>query len=197
VPHRYDVVVIAASAGGLQAISRVLAPLPRGFAAAVLVVQHLDPFRESFLADILARCTEMAVKQAEDGERILPGVVYVAPPDHHLLVTPQGTVSLTHTDFVHFLRPSADLLFDSVAARYKTKVIAVALSGTGSDGAVGVRAIKSRGGLVIAQDEHTSQFFGMPRAAIATGCADRVLPLERIGEVLRQLVGERRDEGRK
>lgn len=184
----FDVVALAASAGGLTALSRVLADLPAHLPAAILVVQHLDPHHRSLMADILGRRTALRVKQAEEGDRYLPGAVYVAPPDRHLLVNPDGTLSLSRTELVHFVRPSADLLFESVAATSKQRAIAVVLTGTGVDGTMGVRAIKRMGGTVIAQNEQTSEFFGMPSAAIQTGCADFILPLDEIPKALLALV---------
>jgi two-component system chemotaxis response regulator CheB len=109
-----------------------------------------------------------------------PDHVYLAPPDEHLLINGDGTVTLTHTELVNFVRPSADLLFESVAAAYGERAIAVVLTGTGHDGSLGVTAIKQRGGTVIAQDESSSEFFGMPSAAIRTGAVDFVLPLDEI-----------------
>lgn len=184
----FDVVALAASAGGLTALSRVLADIPAHLPAAILVVQHLDPHHRSLMADILGRRTALRVKQAEEGDRYLPGAVYVAPPDRHLLVNPDGTLSLSRTELVHFVRPSADLLFESVAATSKQRAIAVVLTGTGVDGTMGVRAIKRMGGTVIAQNEQTSEFFGMPSAAIQTGCADFILPLDEIPKALLALV---------
>ena len=128
------------------------------------------------------------MKQAEDGDRIEPGTVYIAPPDNHLLANADGSLSLTQTELVHFVRPSADLLFESVAASFRDRAIAVVLTGSGADGAMGVRAIKKMGGTVIAQDEETSEFFAMPSAAIATGQVDFVLPLEEIRPALVTLV---------
>jgi len=184
----FDVVALAASAGGLTALSRVLTDLPADFPAALLVVQHLDPRHRSLMADILGRRTALRVKQAEEGDRFLAGTVYVAPPDRHLLVNPDGTLSLSRTELVHFVRPSADLLFESVAATSKQRAIAVVLTGTGVDGTMGVRAIKKMGGTVIVQNEQTSEFFGMPSAAIQTGCADFILPLDEIPKALLALV---------
>ncbi len=138
---------------------------------------------------ILGRATSIPVKEAEAGERVAAGRAYVAPPDHHLLVDPDGTLSLTRTEFVHFVRPSADLLFESVAASYGERAIAVVLSGSGVDGASGVRAIRTRGGVVIAQDEASSEFFGMPGAAIETGDVNHVLPLDEIAPLLVGLLG--------
>jgi two-component system, chemotaxis family, protein-glutamate methylesterase/glutaminase len=184
----FDVVVMAASAGGLNALSHVLRQLPANFAAAILIVQHLDPHHRSLMADILSRRTVLRVRQAADGDLIVPATALIAPPNRHLLVNPDGTVSLSQSQLVHFLRPSADLLFESVAASYQRRAIAVVLSGTGSDGAMGVRAIKKMGGTVIVEDEKTAAFSGMPSAAMQTQCVDFVLPLDDIPSTLVALV---------
>jgi two-component system chemotaxis response regulator CheB len=184
----FDVVALAASAGGLPALSQVLTGLPKDFPAAIVVVQHLDPRHRSLMADILSRRTALHVKQAIEGDRMTPGTVFVAPPDRHLLVNPDNTLSLSQSELVHFVRPSADLLFESVAASYRHRAIAVVLSGSGSDGSMGVRGIKKMGGTVIVQDWKTAQFAGMPEAAGQTGAADFVLPLEEISFALVTLV---------
>jgi two-component system, chemotaxis family, protein-glutamate methylesterase/glutaminase len=178
------VVALAASAGGLTALSTVLAALPADFPAAVVVVQHLDPRRRSYLSDILRRRTTLRVKEAADGDSLRPGTVYVAPPDKHLLVGSDGRLALTSTERVHFVRPSADLLFRSSADSFKDRAVAVVLTGTGSDGGAGVTAIKKMGGTVIAQDRASSEFFGMPATAIDTGSVDLILPLEAIAPAL-------------
>ena len=184
----FDVVALAASAGGLTALSQVLSALPPDFPAAVVVVQHLDPRHRSLMADILSRRTSLKVKQGEEGDVLTPAMVHIAPPNHHLLVNPDGTISLSQSKLVHFVRPSADLLFESVAASYKDRAIAVVLTGTGSDGAMGIQAIKKMSGTVIAQDEQTSEFFGMPGAAIHSGNVDFILPLTEIAVALVTLV---------
>ncbi|MCL5099369.1 MAG: chemotaxis protein CheB [Candidatus Omnitrophica bacterium] len=184
----YDIVALAASAGGLNAISQVLSGLGSDFPAAVVVVQHLDRHHPSLMADILRRRTALAVRQAEEGDALRPGTVYIAMPDRHLLVNPDGTLSLSHSELVHFVRPSADLLFESAAASYTNRVIVVVLSGTGSDGNMGVTAVKKMGGIVIAQDRATAEFFGMPEAAISTGDVDYILPLKEIASFLIKLV---------
>jgi two-component system chemotaxis response regulator CheB len=184
----FEIVALAASAGGLQALSVVLSGLPAEFPAAIVVVQHLDPRHRSLMAEILARRTPLRVKQAEENEPITPGTVYIAPPDRHLLVNPDGTLSLSQSELVHFVRPSADLLFESVAASYKERAIAVVLTGTGSDGNIGVEAIKKMGGTVIAQEEESAEFSGMPHAAIETGSVDFILLLEEIPLALVSLV---------
>jgi len=184
----FDVVALAASAGGLQALIRVLNGLPRDFGAATVIVQHLDPRHRSLIADIFGRRTALKVKEAEEGDQLSPGTVFTAPPNRHLLVNPDGSLSLSQSELVHFVRPSADLLFESVAASYKDRVIGVVLSGTGADGSMGLRAIKKMGGTIIVQDEKTSEFFGMPGAAIETGTVDFVLPIEEIPPALVSLV---------
>ena len=146
------------------------------------------------MPQIVGRRSALPVYQATDGQEIDAGRVYLAPPDRHLLVNRDGTVSLTQTELVNFVRPSADLLFDSVAAAYGERAIAVVLTGTGHDGSMGVTAIKKRGGTVIVQDEASSEFFGMPSAAIKTGAVDFVLSLGEIPAALQVLLaGEVRD----
>ncbi len=192
----FGIVAIAASAGGLNAITSLIRALPADFPVPLVIVQHLDPRHRSLIADILSRRTKLHVKQAEEGERIVVGSVYIAPPNRHLLVNADGSLSLTHTELVHFVRPSADLLFESVAASYKDRAIGVVLSGSGSDGAMGVQAIKKMGGTVLAQNKETAEFFGMPGAAAQTGCVDFALPLEEIAPALVTLVaGERITDG--
>jgi two-component system, chemotaxis family, protein-glutamate methylesterase/glutaminase len=184
----FEIVALAASAGGLKALTDVLAALPRDFPAALVVVQHLDPRHRSLMAEILGRRTSLLVKEAREGDALERGLALIAPPNRHLLVNPDRTVSLSQSELVHFVRPSADLLFESTAASYKERAIAVVLTGSGRDGAMGVKAIKKMGGTVIVQDEKTSEYFGMPDAAQQTGMADFVLPLPEIAAALQTLV---------
>jgi len=182
----FEIVAMAASAGGLRALEHLLSSLPDDFLASLVVVQHLDRRHRSLLATILSRRTTLPVQEAAEGDRLLPGRVYIAPPDKHLLVNPDGTLSLSHSELVHFVRPSADLLFESVAASYKDRVIAVVLTGMGTDGSMGLQAVKKMGGTVIVQD--APEFSGMPSAAINTGNVDFVLPLGEIAPALVTLV---------
>lgn len=184
----FDVVAIASSAGGITALSELLAKLPSSFPSTILVVQHLSPQYVSHLAEILAHKAQLPVKPAENGEQARPGTIYIAPPDQHLLISADRTLSLTHTELVHFLRPSADVLFKSIAASYGKRAIAVVLTGTGKDGAMGVNAIHQMGGKVIVQDPETAEFNAMPKNAIATGSVDFILPLPEIAEKLIVLV---------
>ncbi len=185
-----DVVAVAASAGGLKALTEVLSSLPADFPAAVVIVQHLYPRHRSLMAEILDRRSDLPVKQVEEGEVLCRGTAFIAPPDNHVLVDPDGVLSLSKSELVHFVRPSADLLFESVAASYRERAIAVVLTGSGSDGSLGVEAVKKMGGTVIAQDEATSEFPDMPRAAVRTGAVDLVLPLNAISSALASLVAE-------
>ncbi len=181
----YDLIAIGASAGGFNAIIEILTdlvvPLP-----AILVVQHLNPTKESHLASLLAMKTRRTVKQAEHCELILPGYVYVAPPDQHLLVGP-GKIQLVHSQLVHFCRPSIDLLFESVAGVYGSRSIAIILSGSNKDGAVGIRAVREAGGTTVAQDPKSADYHVMPQAAIDTGCVDYVVNIGTISSLLMRL----------
>ena len=186
-PRRYyDVVALGASAGGMNALSQVLKVLSKSFPSSIVVVQHLSPGHKSWIANLLGRSTQLKVKQAEHGEIMLPGVVYIAPPDEHLLVGP-GKLQLAHSQLVHFSRPSIDLLFESVAGTYGSRSVGVVLSGSGKDGSAGIRTIKEAGGITIAQTPDKAEFRHMPEAAIETGCIDFVLPLEKIGDTLAEL----------
>jgi len=170
----FDVVAIGASAGGLNALTQLL------------VVQHLDPHHKSLLGELLSRRAHLPIKEAEHGEKALPGTVYIAPPDHHLLVGP-GIIQLAQSKLVHFSRPSIDLLFESVAGTYGKRCIGVVLSGSNSDGAAGIRTIKGAGGVTISQKPSTAEYRTMPQAAVSTGCVDYVLTLSEIGPLLCEL----------
>lgn len=179
-----DVVAIVGSAGGISAMENVLERLPADLHAAVLIVLHLTPEHPSLLARILGRKSALPVREAADGDVLEPSTVYVAPPDDHLLVTSEGRLRLERSEVVHHVRPSADALLLSMAHEYKGRCLAVILSGTGIDGAAGAAAVHQAGGLVVAQDEATSQYFGMPGAAILAGGVDEILALEEIASAV-------------
>jgi two-component system chemotaxis response regulator CheB len=190
VPFTQRVIAIAASAGGLSALSKLLGALPSTLNAAILVLQHLNPTHPSQLAPILARRTRLQVKQAAGRDRLRAGAVFTAPPGVHLLVDSDGILSFSHRPVVNYVRPSADRLFESIAGSFGPRAIAVVLTGTGHDGASGAQAVKRAGGVVIVQDEATSEFFGMPGAAIGAGEVDQILPLDQIAPALEKLIGE-------
>lgn len=187
-PPAFEIVALTASAGGLKALRDILSKLPHNFPVPIVIVQHLAPKYRSFTAPILDRSSPLEVKQAQDGESLKAGQVYIAPPDYHLRVNPNHTLHLCQSAKVHFVRPAAEVLFQSIAIIYQHQAIAVVLTGADSDGQQGVQEIKKRGGVVIAQNRETSQIFGMPAAAIATGCVDWVLPLDKIAPALKNLV---------
>jgi two-component system chemotaxis response regulator CheB len=183
--NSYVVVAIAASAGGIPAIGEVLSSLPKDLSAAILIVQHLAPAHISLLPEIFGRFTAMPTMEAHSGDTLQPGMVLIAPPDRHLTVTPDGTVCLTSSERIHYVRPSADVLFESVAEAFGPRAIAVILSGAGEDGAHGAEIIKHHGGSVFAQRGMDARFFGgMPEAAIRAGVVDSVLPAGEIGPAI-------------
>lgn len=181
------VVAIVASAGGLAAIGAILAGLPADFAYPVLVLLHLWPKSRSHLAQLLDVRTPLHVIPGADGAHVEPGTVYVATPNQHLIVDASHRIRLTDTAPVHFVRPSADVLLKSVAAAYGRNGIGVVCTGGGRDGADGLLSLRLAGGLTIAQDEATSEYFGMPGSAIDAGAAARVLALPEIAPALTAL----------
>jgi two-component system, chemotaxis family, protein-glutamate methylesterase/glutaminase len=185
------VIAVAASAGGLKALSVILGGLPKDFPAAIAIVMHLSPAHKSILAEILDSRSHLEVRQARTGDILCHSSVFVAPPNHHLLVAKGGRLKLSSTTAakVHFARPSAEPLFASVARVYHQNAIAVVLTGGDGDGSFGVQIIKENGGQVIAQDRPTSQDFSMPETAIKTGDVDFILPLDQIAPKLVMLVG--------
>ena len=194
----FAVIAMAASVGGLKALSVILGGLPADFPAAIAIVMHLSPLHKSILAEILNSRAHLVVKQAHTGDILCLGSVFVAPPNHHLLVTGGGRLELSSAGAakVHHARPSAEPLFASVAAVYGQRAIAVVLTGGDGDGSFGVQIIKEQGGTVIAQDRPTSQDFSMPESAIKTGDVDFILPLEAIAPKLLALVRGGRGRGK-
>lgn len=184
-----DVVVIAASAGGVDALQTLLSRLPASLPAAVLVVLHVPAAGGRALPRILARAGSLPAGAAADGEEPLPGHVYVAPPDHHLLLI-DGKLRLSHGPRDNGHRPAADPLFISAALSKGPQAIAVVLSGTLDDGAAGSAAVERRRGLVLIQDPAESPYEGMPRAAIAATSHARVLRLPELAAAINRAVRE-------
>jgi two-component system chemotaxis response regulator CheB len=186
----FPVIAMAASVGGLAALSVILSGLPADFPAAIAIVMHLSPNHKSILAEILDRRTPLLVKQAHTGDVLRPSCVFIAPPNHHLSVAAGGRLKLSSPEAkkINHARPSAEPLFVSVAAVYQRSAIAVVLTGGDGDGSFGVQVIKDHGGKVIAQDRPTSQDFSMPQTSIETGDVDFILPLDEIAAKLTELV---------
>lgn len=185
----FQVVAIAASAGGVAALGAVLGALPETFPVPILVCQHVMRKRPSLLRQVLATRTRLRVVQGAPGQMPVGGQVYVAPPNWHLVIDRNGVLGLSDSRPENFCRPSADVLFTSVAKSYGVRAIAIVLTGHGRDGAMGARAIQQCGGFAIAQDERSSEVFEMPRAARDIGGADLTLPLNQIAPALQILVG--------
>ena len=183
----FGIVAIGASWGGMRAIGIVLEALPEDFEPAVVVVQHRGASHdENLLEQVLARSSKIDVVPVTDKEPLLPGRVYVAPADYHLIVEP-GHLALSTEELVQFARPSIDVLFESVAEVYGDRAVGVVLTGRNEDGAEGLVRIRAAGGFTVVQDPDTAEQAEMPAAAIARGAARRVLPLDEIGPFLAAL----------
>lgn len=193
---KYQVVVIGASAGGIKALMSILSALPSNFPLPILIVQHLHPESDSYLVQMLdARCG-LRVKQADEKEAITVGNVYLAPPNYHLLIEEDKTLSLTIDARVNFSRPAIDVLFETAVYAYRDAVIGIMLTGANHDGSEGIKRIKQNGGYVIVQDPATAEADAMPRAAIAATKVDKILPLDQIGVYLLQLVNRNQRQER-
>ena len=185
---KHDIIVIGASAGGVEALSRVVSELPRDIRASVLVVLHVSRGR-SLLPEILTRVGRLRAVHPEDGTSLEYSRIYVAPPDHHLIVE-GGRARVVHTASENGVRPAVDPLFRSAARSYGGRVIGVLLTGALDDGTAGIVAIKAAGGITIVQDPEEAFSPGMPRSAIASGSVDHVLPIRDIPVLLTALVEE-------
>jgi two-component system chemotaxis response regulator CheB len=191
---RHDLIVVGASAGGVEALRRLVASLPGSLPAAMLVVLHVPSNAHSVLPSILQRAGRLPVRHASSGEPIEPGVVYVAPPDFHLLV--EGSrIDLVRGPSENGHRPAIDPLFRSAAASYGSRVIGVVLSGVLDDGTAGLLAITQAGGLTIVQDPDDALYSAMPRSAIENVPVDVVAPIDEIGDALARLVDHPRPPG--
>jgi two-component system CheB/CheR fusion protein len=182
-PSNFLVVGIGASAGGLEASRRLVGTIPADTEIAFILVQHLDPNHESMMVDLLSSHTRLPVCQATDGMPLKGGRLYVIPPGTYLAVA-DGVLHLSHPQARHGARLPFDFLLRSLAKEYGARAVCVLLSGTGTDGSLGLRAVKERGGLVIAQEPGEAGYDGMPKSAIATGAVDLVLPVARISAAI-------------
>jgi two-component system chemotaxis response regulator CheB len=188
------VLVIGSSTGGPDALTKVIPRLPRDFPLPVLVVQHMPPVFTKQFAGRLDRLSALSVVEAVAGTPIAPGTVHIAPGDFHLTVSPGAGVRRTVLDQAapeNFCRPAVDVLFRSAAAAYDGAVLAVVLTGMGSDGKLGAGRIREVGGTVVAQDQATSVVWGMPGAVTQAGHADEVVPLDRVCDAILRLSSSR------
>lgn len=183
----FHAVVIGASAGGLFALSAIFEKLPIGYPLPILLVQHRSKDQRELLEEILQAKCQLQIKQADEKESIVSGYVYIAPPDYHLLVERDFTLSLSSDAHVKYSRPSIDVLFESAAMVFKESLIGIILTGSSSDGSEGILSIKKMGGLTIAQEPSTAEYPFMPDAAIRTGGVDKIMTLGEIGSLLAKL----------
>jgi two-component system chemotaxis response regulator CheB len=184
----HDIIVIGASAGGVEALRRVVSRLPSDLPAAVMIVLHLPAGSDSVLPDILSRAGQLQATHPKHDERVRRGRIYIAPPDQHLLIA-NGRMQLSDGPPENGLRPGIDPLFRTAALTYGRRVIGVVLSGALDDGTAGLAEIKLRGGIAVVQDPEDALFDSMPRSAIEHVAIDEVLTADGIADALVRLVG--------
>lgn len=183
----YKAIAIGASAGGVEAIRKILSALPSDFPLPILIAQHLQAQKNSHTEDYFRKYCRICIKEAESNMEIKGGTVYFAPPDYHLLAEKNGTLSLSTEGKVNYSRPSIDVLFETAADAYESKLAGIILTGASNDGSRGLAEIKRRGGLCIVQDPKTAFMETMPASALKLINADYVLSLEEIVDLLVKL----------
>ncbi|WP_061296287.1 chemotaxis protein CheB [Leptospira interrogans] len=183
----YEAIVIGVSAGGINAMKTILPTLPTQFGIPIVIVQHIGARSDGEWFRILEKLCNIKIKEAEEKEEIKSGMVYVAPPNYHLLIEKDRTFSFSIGERVNFSRPSIDVLFETASEVYEDKLIGVILTGANSDGAQGLKKIKENGGLAVVQDPLTAEIALMPRSAIEATSVDYVLSLEKIAELFIRL----------
>jgi len=186
----YSVVAIGTSWGGLAALRKLLGGLPADFGVPVVVVQHRGKEADQLLGDLLQDATALEVREIEDKEPLVPGTVYLAPSDYHVLIE-AGHASLSIEEPVRFSRPSIDVMFTSAADSYHSGTIGVVLTGANEDGALGLAYIVKRGGRALVQDPKSAEIRVMPQAAIRAVPTAEVLPLDSLAPRLVELSHER------
>jgi two-component system chemotaxis response regulator CheB len=191
---RFKAVVMGVSSGGLEALKILVPALLPDLAVPVIIVQHMSAQADSYLPARLNEISRLTVKEAEDKEPLRPSVVYVAPPDYHLLTEADGSLSLSVDPKVNFSRPSVDVLFESASDAFGSALVGVILTGANHDGARGLARIKRRGGLAIVQSPESAQSSAMPEAALESTSVDHILPLQDIAPFLNKLIGPHHDK---
>lgn len=186
-PATTRAVVIGASAGAVQALQAILPPLPPDYGLPVLVVVHVPPDRSNVLLPLFQTKCRIAVKEAEDKERAIGGVIYFAPSDYHLLVETDGALALSTDEPVNYSRPSIDVLFESAADAYGPGLIGVILTGANNDGAAGLKAVMDAGGVAIVENPADAYASAMPNAALETCPSAMSMNLDAIASYLLSL----------
>jgi two-component system chemotaxis response regulator CheB len=190
----YQAIAIGASAGGLSALTSLFEGLPADYPVPVIVIQHRARDQKELLEEVLQHKCKIAIKQADEKEKIKSGFVYLAPPGYHLLVEHDQTFSLSSDEYGSFSKPSIDVLFETAAETFKEGLIGLILTGANNDGAIGMAAIKRYGGLTIAQYPREAQYSNMPQAAIARGGVEYIWKLKEIQNFLSQFSLPHRNE---
>jgi two-component system chemotaxis response regulator CheB len=180
----YEAIVIGVSSGGMNAMKVIFSLLPKNFNTPVIIVQHIGKQSNNKWIELINNTSNICIKEADEKEKITQGIAYVAPPNYHLLIEKTKTFSLTVDERVNFARPSIDVLFESAAEAFKSKLIGVILTGSNTDGTKGLKRIKECGGVTIVQDPSTAESDYMPASAIAAMQVDYILPLEGIIDLL-------------
>lgn len=182
-----SLVAIASSTGGPRILQQIVSKLPPGFPP-VIIVQHINADFTNNLVKWLNESTKNSVLKAGSGVRPKRGEIYIAPENYHLVVNPDLTLSLQDSDMVNWIKPSADVLFSSIAGVYGKRAVGIVLTGMGEDGAKGLKVMHENGAVTMVQDEQTSVVFGMPKAAIDLNCVDYILSPDEIVEKLKEFV---------
>ena len=185
----YKAIVIGTSAGGLDALGEILPSINPEIPAAILIVQHISASSDSFIVTYFNRLCSLSVLEGGDKMKIKPGEVYFAPPDYHLMVEEDQTLSLSNEDKVNYSRPSIDVLFETASWVYREKLIGIVLTGANWDGAAGLETISHHGGLTIVQNPASAAVSRMPEAAIERKKPDHILNLNEIGPFINRLFG--------
>lgn len=177
-------VVIGTSAGGMEALAQIIPKLPGDFPVPIIIVQHVSPHSENYIAIYLNKLSKLNVKEADEKEVVKAGTVYLAPPNYHLLIELDKTLSLATSERVSYARPSIDILFDTAAEAYGRWLIGVLLTGANHDGAKGLLKIHNFGGVTIVQNPATAEVNMMPQSALDLFRPTKILDLDKIAEYL-------------
>jgi len=185
---KYDAIVIGTSAGGLDALAQVLPELRTDFPIPIIIVLHISPNSDSYLIEYLNNLCKLLVKEAEEKEFLRPGTVYFAPPDYHLLVEEDNSLSLSNCEKTNYSRPSIDVMFETASWAFGEKLIGLIMTGANWDGSAGLKTIKENGGFIICENPDTAAVSRMPESAIDLANPDLILELCDIGPYLNNLI---------
>lgn len=194
---RFDAIVIGVSAGGFRVLNTIIGRINHQFSIPIVIVQHISATAENYIVKHLSDKTNLIVKEIEEKESLRPGTVYFAPPNYHVMVERNKTLSLTVGKRVSYARPSIDVLFDSAAEAYLERLLGIILTGANSDGSEGCRRIKQWGGTVWVQDPDEAEFDEMPQSVINNRVYDKIFTIDELIEHINGLIVEEGCSGRK